>query len=797
MCQSSTMILFRPYFSWLLLLLPLLSLSLSAQPVDFARVGLFPDDTQLELSADVLSYSHDANLAMARGNVKVDYGTLHLSADEVTINQSSLDFTASGHIVLTADGLGRWEGTGVQGNIGTQSFAFGPFRIDGEVWHAGGESAKGTVEGDQELEGAWLSTCDCPEPHYAIHARRIVHHQDQTFHARHVFLEFGGIPVFYLPFLWGSTNANGAGWFIRPGYSGKKGAYLRLGRAWKTADAGKTIVYGDAMSKRGLGLGAEGEYRLADGAFRDAQLSFLGYALHDRRPPGHDDGYDRRFRSRADRYRLQFYGRMPLDETLTLRVHADVLSDLSMLEDWFKHDYRNSYQPKSFASLDYNNRFISLDVNVRPRVNSFYTVVENLPEITLTVPTIRVAADMPVTYTSRTTAGRYRMRWRDFSRSRLFFYPERIRDWLDGLDDAEREGCLDDPADYSAWRMDTLHTAALPLELFDGLKFTPRASIRLTAYSDSSRRTLSTGDLASLYEVDNPDATLSLSPARQYDREGGSRLRVASELGAELRGRLYSDWAAWQPSDLLEIDGARHVVEPYLNYTFAPSPSVDRDHLYLFDETDRLERQHFLRFGLDQHWQTHTAEQTRILASLQTYYDLHFERGEESDSHCGDLGSRLLLTPRRDLAIWGGVLHDVGEGRLQRGEAGFRAGREDRLNLRFFYIYRHGHLSRSVFSMGSDLMDFTGESGYLKKHFETADTATAALHLPFNDLTWADCEWEYDFDRCRMSEHSYVLTRVLHCWLMQLGVGWDNDKFKAMVLFRLTAFPNIKIDLGF
>lgn len=775
-----------------------LALNLRGQSLDYAKVGLFPDDSQLELSADTLSYSQDANLAKAKGSVRADYGTLHLSADEVTINQETLDFTASGNILFSSDKLGTWECDDVRGNINEQSFGFGIFRLDGEIWHAGGQNASGYANGDKELQDAWLSTCDCKNPHYCLHAKKIVHHANQTFTAKHVFLEFGGVPVFYLPYLWGSTNENSAGWIVRPGYSGKKGAYIRLGRIWKHPGEHEsmTMAYADAMSKRGFGLGLEGQYQVAVREFGDAQAAFQAYGLHDRRAPGRSDGYDRRFESIEDRYRLQLYARQDVTDSFTIRLNADVLSDISMLEDWYKHDYRNNYQPKSFLSLAYDSRRLSLELNVRPRLNRFYTAVETLPELSLTIPAFNPAG-LPFTYTSRNTAGYYSLKWRDFAKPRLFFYPDQIRNQLYSLSDAERTPYLHDASDYSAGRFDSLHTIAIPLDILEGVKLTPRASFRLTAYSDSSSTRMTGDDLAGLFQVDNPDTTKSLARVKSYDRKGGSLLRLAEEYGLELRTRFYSDWMAWQPWDILEIDGITHIIEPYLNYTYAPSPTEDRDFIYFFDETDRLERQNFLRAGLNQFWQTRTEGKIRTLIRWQTYSDLHFIRGEESNRYPGDFGNRLTVYPRRDFSVWGTVLHDLGEGNLQRGEIGFRIGQEESLNLAARYIYRNDHFSRSAASMGSELVDFTGESGYLKKYFEYSDSASAILHIPINDKTWADCEWEYDFDHDRMSEHKYTITRVLHCWTMQLGAGWDNNEFEAMILFRLTAFPNIKIDMGF
>ena len=108
----------------------------------------------------------------------------------------------------------------------------------------------------------------------------------------------------------------------------------------------------------------------------------------------------------------------------------------------------------------------------------------------------------------------------------------------------------------------------------------PRVSFRATSYSRTSRRKISQQDLADRIAADNPDAPQNLFPVQDYDDAGGSRTRFAAEFGMEMKSKFYSDWQEFSLKGL-NIDGLRHVVEPYLNYTFAPEPSEDRDHLLL------------------------------------------------------------------------------------------------------------------------------------------------------------------------------------------------------------------------
>ena len=741
--------------------------------------------TLLEISADTLEYGVDATEARAEGNVQVDYGDIRMTCQRAVINQKTRDFQAEGGVEISMEGKGTWRAPSLQGNLDARTVSFGPFRLDTEVWHLGGEA--GESLGDQEgqvVKQGWMSTCDREEPHYRLQAKKITYNpQDGTFVARHMTVRVGNVPVFYFPVFQGSTEAT-AGMIFRPGYSGKRGAYLRVGRIWQHGGKGSSQLFVDAMSKRGLGVGQTTEY--LDGEKREVQTSL--YGIHDRDPAETERGYDRRFRSQEDRYRLKLYWREALDTQWSLRLNVDLLSDISMLDDWFRHDWRHWGQPKSFANLSYDIGWLHSSLNVRPRLNTFYTVGEQLPEWRLDIPRLTLPnSPLPLVYSSHTSAGYYTMQWRNFERQRREFIPSPLY----------QESLHGDPADYGAFRADTLHTLQMPLEFLDAFTLTPRASLRVTSYSRSSRQGVSQEELADWINADNPDDPAGLSPVKgRYDRRGGARTRVATEWGVEGRTSLIGEWSKAE-CPWLDMKGLRHVAEPYFNYTYAGAPSVDREYLYFFDEIDRLQRQNFLRVGLEQRWMTRGESGClRTLLSLENYLDVHHQPGDETQRHWGDLGSRLSLQPRENLRLWGTLLHDVGAGRIQRGELGIRFGREETGSFSLRYVYRNNHLSRSVYSMGSTLADFTGESGYLKRYFQSADTLTAQVNIPLNPLTSLEVGAEYDFEKNNLEEHHYYLTRQLHCWTLVGGVGWDDHDFQVMILLRLTAFPNLKLDLN-
>lgn len=734
---------------------------------------------EMTISADDVGHDVTTGMARAKGNVRIIYGKLTLTANEASINRESMDFTAVGNVIITlADNGGTWRAPAIKGNLQSRAFTFGPYRLDSPVWHSAGDKGDNDKDGNATLTHAWLSTCDLENPHYRLSASSVTYRNDKTFTARNVLFKLGPVPIFYFPILWGNTDGN-SGFILRPGYSGKKGAYLRIGRTWKNGDEITTRVYTDLMSKRGVGLGIENSI---DSDIR--KVESLAYGLLDSDSPETEHGYNRRFRSTDERFRLQTSYCEQLAETIMLRANVDLLSDIDFLEDWFKRDFRQLGQPKSFLDLAYEGDTISAGILVRPRLNDFYTVAETLPELRLDVPRLNIDG-LPIQYESHSKLGYYSMKWRNFDRKRNELIPDELYD----------DQLYDDPDNYQTWRAHTQHFLYLPIHIGDAAVFTPRAGAALTYYSRSSKQKVTRDNLADIFDADNPDDPFSVAPVVNYDAHGGEVTRAAFEFGAELKTRAFSDWANWE-SEYLDIHGVRHVIEPYANYTFSPDPSHNRDYLYYFDDIDRLQQQHFIRLGIDQRLITKRNYSRKPFIRLQSYVDFHFDRDSDTNKHPADLGNRIDFYPRDYLNVWTALVHDIGAGDIQRAESGFRFGHEDKLNLSLRYIYRNEHISRSTYSLGTSLVDFTGESGYLKKRFESADVFVADLFIPINPLTSIQISAEYDFEQNKLSEHKYFLKRQLHCWIMGLGFGWDNDEFEALIMFQLTAFPKIKLDLN-
>lgn len=735
---------------------------------------------ELKIAADNVSHEQASDTITAEGNVRIDYGDITMTAQKVTLNRGTMDFKALGDVkVSLANDGGKWQSQAILGNLEKRQLFFGPYRMSSPVWHGGGEDGGADGDGNVTSTDVWLSTCDKHEPHYRISASTVNYFSNHTFSAKNAILRFGNVPVFYFPYIWGTTDSS-SGYIVHPGYSGKKGAYLRLGRVKKFNDKGEGNLYLDLMAKRGVGVGSDIDYN--DG---NRTMKSKLYGILDSDPPETEHGYDRRFKSRDERYRVNAYFREELDEGLDMRLNVDVLSDISMLSDWFKRDYNRVEQPRSYLDLNMDTETFSTGIGIRPRLNDFYTTVETLPEYRFDMPR-KSLGDTSFQHQSSIRIGYYSMKWRNFDRKRfrMFNVTDPLRD------------LVDDPNDYESFRANLQHFIYRPIQLGTLGSFTPRAGLAATYYSRSSKTKMTDRDIANLLDVDDPEHPYTRTLLRNYDAKGGEVARLAFEFGAEWKANIQSDWVDWK-LEKLNLNGAKHIIEPYINYTYAHDPSHNRDHIYFFDELDRLDRQHFIRFGIDQRLITRRNQGTSTYLRLQSYYDFHFDRGEESGRHPGDLGNKLDFTPRDDLAFWAALVYDAGEYRIQRGEGGVRFGKKDDLNFSARYVFRNDHMSRSVWSMGSSLADFSGESSYLKKRFESADVLNCNIFIPLNTLTSLEIEAEYDFDKSKLSEHKYTLRRRMHCWDVGFGFGWDNNDFEVVFMARLVAFPKVRINVDF
>ena len=728
------------------------------------------DDAELEVQADSYEFEPDSGRAVGSGDVELHYGQLYVRADHVEVDTRSGAFRARGNIEVQR-GVFVWQGDKLSGNYRTAELDFGSYEAAlGEVFFRG-ESGRRSPDGRVSFGPVTLSTCeylasDPPHAHYTLSADRVVYYPNGLFKAYDVWYKLGGLPVFYLPVVWSDTKSGGAGGVeISPGYDSEWGPYILTSKSWPLGANGETTMMLDLRANNGVAVGNETLLRAP------GRETFLHvYGMDDQDPPETTAGFNRRFEVEDQRYRLKLSHRQSFSRRLDFRLQLEAMSDIDMLEDWYEDEYDRLQQSTSFADLTYSGDNFDLSLRARPRVNDFYSVVERLPELRLSIPR-HPAGVAGILYEADMSAAHLEMKWRDFDRPR-------------------GPGLLD-PEDYETWRVDMLHMVYRPFRLGALGQLIPRAGLRLTYYDNSSDTALTPDDLSALHEADDPNRSTGGPAIVNYDEDGGSRTRVVGEVGLEWRQKFTRIWPELH-SQKWGIDGLRHVVEPYANYTYIPEPSEEREHLYFFDHIDRITEQNMVRVGVKQRWQTRRNRRIYTLASLDSYADFHFEAEDERE-HAGDLGIDAELSPQAGVSLKAYLLGDMGEGSLNRATVALRVGDPDVWESELGYSFQNDYTSHTLLSMGSTFDNHYAQrwlsrrflkSNYLRwiNRFRITDRMDGRVHL------------EYDADADELALQSYEIIRDLHCWMGSLGVQEEEGDIRLMLMFYLKAYPEVRIE---
>ena len=718
---------------------------------------------KLATSQDELDYLTDRNEFVARGNVKVSYGEVRVEADEVRVHSVSLDFTATGNVMVTR-GAWEWRGDMVTGNLKERRFIADEHTITQGLWTIRGAHGERAADGVITIQKARATACD----DWWIHAKTMVYHPNGDFVGRHVVYKTFGVPLLYLPRISGNINELERPFHIRQGHKNDWGYFVGISKNLRLSEQVETELLAEYRAKRGLALGNRTKVQ-TERTYTDLFL----YGMQDQEPLSDltraGQEYNGRFEIEEDRFRIKGYHRTDLLPELALRLNAHVSSDNDMLFEYFDDDYRVDPEPKSYADLTYSHSLWSLSTTYRPRLNDFETAVERLPEVRLALPRQPVFGSA-WQYEGETALAQLRMNWREY--------------------DLERTG-LADPEDYAALRLDSAHVLYRPMKVFSWLNLTPRAGIRVTSYDRSSAVAVTDALLNDNFAVDEPRARrTSRRVAANYDSEGGSTTRLAYEFGAELGFKTYRTWPG-ASSARLSIDGLRHVAEPYLNYTYIPTPDEEKDNLYFFDEIDRLDRVNLFRLGARQRLETRIENRIHTFARLENYVDFHV-RPRDDEPELGDFGSLVELSPGKSFTLWAKMLVGADNLDLNVFDAGARVGAPDGLNMTVSYLFRDSYTTRYAYSMGSHLTHILS-ANTITQTFDRNHNINLGFKIPLNEKTDLRVGYYYDLAKGKLGRQSYELTRDLGCWIGSLKVVDESANMALYFLLYLKQLPEFKL----
>lgn len=808
--------------------------SVDVRKMDVSKLKLQSADFKM-IKADHWSITGD-NLVV-KGNVFLPTPTYDIYADQVVINIKNRDFDARGNLRLyqkteevkivkpeemaqfedaagityqidgvTTDVFGQQQikvkyqrigasltATSVSGNILTGYFQFSNARIATADFTVKVKSGRRLANGIIKLEDAEFSSCNYMESdnaHYSISCgqaeirpyntnltgsdRIQKDYSEYSVTARNCLVRAYGVPFLWLPYLYKPKSETLGLFQIQYGRSGDFGSYVSLSKKYQLLDypAAWIRLRADWLEKRGFGSGFRGGVQ-----FENSKTEYSFYNIYDKRQYETQDREDlRKVGIEIPHYRYDFRisNVTHITPDLDFRGHFEYMSDEYVNEDFDALYGSSNPRPVTFAALEQQFDNFAASIYFRPQVNDFFNTVEQLPTARLDVYRQEIL-DTNIYFQSETSFGYFKRKWREF----------------DDLAGYKK------PFEYDTARLDTVNFLYYPIKL-DFLTIVPRAGVRMTAYSNSSKEKVTDNDLLELMASNDPNYGKPHRVLKDYDDDGGSRVRFVGEMGIQANTKISRSWQDVR-NYWLGLDGLRHVIIPYVNYTYIPKPTVSRDYLYYFDDIDRIEKQNFFRLGLINRLQTRRGDKLANYFVMENYWDLFLEN-KKGYSDVGSFCTDIAMTPVRGLTLAASVALSPGDEQLDSLRDVIRNGRNvgrpgldvdclSRLSftlqyepiedvvLNFAYQYQNPYKVRSTYSMGTTLTDI--ESGRAFNQFYTDNTQELTFGLRFpitpDRRTFATYKMEYDFVDGFAPTHRFGIVRQFHCFEVAAEYAYETE----------------------
>ncbi len=727
-----------------------------------SQLGRFAD-APIDIAADKLGTAGD--LATASGNVQITHGSTTIYSDEATYDKETRDVIVTGNVRIYREGKLITTDRAVfnlETNDITAAAVRGdspPFRFEGTSFQ-NIQNSKGYI-----IRNGNFTTSDSSHPDWHIRATKVRIYPDDRAVFENAKLYIGETPVFWFPYLYQPlTKANA--FLFTPGYSSIWGAYFLSSYSFPLTENTFGTVRLDYRSERGPAIGFDTEW--TTGERKQNWGRFRSYFLSDSNP-----GLNKTALTRepidADRYRVSFQARQYLTEDIYASVDINKLSDARFLQDFYEGEFRDTPQPDNMVAITKLGSDYELSLIARAQLNEFFDVTERTPELALDIVE-QPFLNSKFFYQGETSVGHYR---RDFA-----------------------DGSLN--GDYGATRFDSFHQWIRPY-VYDGwLSIVPKAGIRGTWYSDS-------GPIVPVTETET--STLSdgsqktVSHTFQRLQKEGAVFRPAANVGLELSYKASKAWEDVQ-SRAWGLDGLRHVMQPYAEFSFVKSGTDNKDILQFdriqrntqpppydfptFNTLDSIEDWNVVRLGVHNRLQTRRDNTTINWFEMDTFFDVRFDLpnfGLEPDPGTfSNIVNRMRWSP----LSWVNFTLDCQLPLLDHGFTEVNTRAVFFVNDKLQFNVGHRYINDNILFQDSSLLDF---SAYYR----------------LND-NWAFSLREaYEFTDNLLESQRYEIHRDLSSWVASLGVvartsssgGKEVNDYGVVLTFTLKDLPDVKLPVNF
>jgi hypothetical protein len=735
------------------LFLPILGLLCAAT---LAQAQLASEKQPIEITATGDTNYKDG-IATAHGSVVIHSGDSDIYADSARYDSKTREILVEGHVrIYRATGL--FVGDRAIYNVDTKEIRAVDMRTDKTPYLIGGENVTTISEGAFLVSKGTFTTHDSSNPDFRLKAKTVRIYENDRVVFQNVTFYVKNVPVFWWPYMYQSLN-DAFSYMVSPAYLSSWGPSILSRVSMPITDDIKAQIRLDYRSRRGVAVGFEPDIRYGEGKKSYARLRT--YFLRDANPDINRTS-EVRVGVPKDRYRVSVQNFTNFTDDIYGTVDITKLSDEFLLQDFYPGEFQINPKPDNVLAVTKTHPIYTLTAIGRFQANSFFETTERLPEIVLDIPRTPILGG-PIFYEGET-----------------------------GLADLHRNFARDSGfQDYGTLRFDSFHQFLYPNTYFGWLSVVPRVGLRGTYYDE-------TRDLGKTIFEPNPnpfipdfllpDPTLAMPLEK-----GGSTFRTVVNAGVESSFKVSRTWEAAQTRSL-GLDGLRHIIQPFTNFSWVSSSNSNPASILQFDRfqpstqlrpidfpqfttVDSIDSWSIGRLGVRNRLQTRRDDLTVSWMDVETYIDVNFDNPFDKTQY-SNLFNRINFNP----VPWAtfGVSSQVPVFEKGFTEVNTHVSIQPIANLQIGFAHRY--LNQNPFFENSSLYVL---SGYYR----------------LNDHWGIGIQEQYEGTTGILEQQRYSIYRDLTSWVASVGaIIRDNGGVKeygVLFTFTLKALPKLGFDLNF
>ena len=732
------------------LLLPIFGLLCAASFVQ-AEVGTEKQPLEITAAGDT---NYQNGLATAHGNVAIHAGDADIYADSATYNPKTHDVVAEGHVRIYRT-AGLFVGERAIYNTETKKIQAVDIRTDKNPYLVGGDNVTSISEGAFMVSKGSFTTHDSSNPDFRLQSKtiRIYEHDRVVF--QNVTFYVKNVPVFWWPYLYQSLD-DAFSYMVSPAYLSSWGPSILSRVSMPITDDIKAQIRLDYRSRRGVAFGFEPDIRF--GSDKKSWARIRTYFLKDENPDINRTSIPRPVSSEG-RYRLSLQSRAIVAEDIYAIANLTKLSDEFVLQDFFQSEFQVNPQPDNVIAVTKTHPNYTLTAMGRFQANEFFEQTERLPELVLDVKRFPLFGG-PIFYEGET-----------------------------GFADLHRNFRSDSTfEDYGTLRLDSFHQFTYPNTYFGFLSVVPRVGFRATYYDE-------TRDLGRTIFTPSPNPLIPdfIVPDNTPLVKGGNKLRTVFNGGVESSFKITRTWEGAQ-STALGLDGLKHVIQPFTNFSWVSSSNSDPAAILQFDRyqpstqlrpvdfpqftsVDSIDSWTIWRLGVRNRLLTRRDDSTVSWMDIETYIDVNFDNPFDKTQY-SNLFNRINFTP----VPWAsfGISSQVPVFEKGFTEINTNVSIQPIPNLQV--SFGHRYLNQNPFFNNSSLYVLGG-------------------YYRINDNWGLGAQQQYEGTTGILEQQRYSIYRDLTSWVASVGaIIRDNGGVKeygVLLTFTLKALPKFSFDLNF